>query len=316
MIDLYEKLVANLPSLILVLAIIGIVAVALEQLFVRDDLDARMKSLLNERDRIRARERSSLPSGKKRGNLQAFLAESAHRAKLAIWLLDAETQAQLVRAGFRDTNARGLFLVTRLSAIVGLSLCFVLYCLISGYMTYIVLTPIAAWLGLRLSTYTLARKAEMRDKEMTSVAPDIVDLLTICVESGMSIELALQRVAEEMARQSEVAADELNVTAAELSYVQKRSDAFANLVARTGSKPIQSLCISLIQADSYGTSIAATLRLQSAEARKLRQLEAERRALAIPPKLSVVMVFFFMPVIMIVMLYPAVSKIAGMNFAM
>lgn len=148
---------------------------------------------------------------------------------------------------------------------------------------------------------------------MTACAPDIVDLLTICVESGMSIEAALQRVAEEMGVQNEIAADELSVTAAELSYVQKRSDAFANLAARTQSKPVQNLCTALIQADSFGTSIGATLRIQSAEARKLRQLEAERRALSIPPKLSVVMVFFFMPVIMIVMLYPSITKMMDSN---
>lgn len=316
MIDLYDKLIASIPILIFMGAVIAIAMVVLERLFVRDELNTRMKAILTERERIRQRERLNLPNGKKQSNIQAFLAECAHRAKLTIWLLDTETQTKLMRAGLRDTNARSLFLVARLSGILGPSVCLLLYCLLAGHMSYIVAVPAVAWLGLRMSSYTLERKAEARDKEMTSVAPDIVDLLTICVESGMSIELALQRVAEEMGRQSVVAADELSVTAAELSYVQKRSDAFANLVARTGSKPIQNLCISLIQADSYGTSIATTLRLQSAEARKLRQLEAERRALAIPPKLSVVMVFFFMPVIMIVMLYPAISKMSGMNFSL
>lgn len=219
----------------------------------------------------------------------------------------------LIRAGYRTQAARGNFLAIRLLCIVGFATFFGIYCVASDELGWLPFIPLFAWLGYRLSVYLLESKAKMRDAEMLAASPDIVDLLTICVESGMSVELGLQRVAEEIGLRSDVAADELGVTAIELSYLSKRSDAFANLAQRTGAKAIQNLCIALIQADSFGTSVVNTLRIQSAESRKLRQLEAERHALSIPPKLSAVMVVFFVPVIMIVMLYPTMNKMAGVS---
>ncbi len=245
-----------------------------------------------------------------------FLHQIANRAKLALWLLDAETQQKLIRAGFRDNSIRSTFLVLRLTGIATTTLIFIVVCVLSDQTGWLVGTPAAAFLGLRLSTYMLERRAAERDREFGDCAPDIIDLLTICVESGMSIELAMQRVAEEMGSRSDVAADELSLTTAELAYVPKRSDAFSNLSQRTNAKMIQDLCISLVQADSFGASIGATLRLQSAEARKMRQLEAERKAMSLPPKLSVIMVFFFLPIIFIVMLYPAISNMAGMKMGL
>lgn len=311
--DLIPLVSAYLPTIAILAAIVAIAYVLLESLFIEDALARRMKDVLAERDRIRQRERAALTVGKSNHPLLAFLNQLTERAKLALWLLDSATQLKLMRAGFRASSARSTFLALRLMSIIGSALAFAAFCFLSDNLVWLAGMPFAAWIGLRLSTYALEKIAAKRDAAMTACAPDIVDLLTICVESGMSIEMALQRVGEEMGAQNAIAADELSVTAAELSYVQKRSDAFSNLAMRTQSKPIQVLCTALIQADSFGTSVTATLRLQSAEARKLRQLEAERRALAIPPKLSVVMVFFFLPVIMIVMLYPSITKMMSMS---
>ncbi len=311
--ELYNTVIAALPKVAFVVAVMAVIVVVLEGLLVQDRFESRMKALLTERERIRQRERGNIPNKANSNAFKQLLGTLANRAKLAIWLLDEPTQQALARAGFRDSAARDLFLIFRIAAIVGFGLLYSLYCIVQGDFAYLAGVPAASWVGLRLSSYTLEKIAEKRNEELTGVAPDIIDLLTICVEAGMSIEISLQRVADEIGRQSKVAGDELNVLAAELAYVQKRSDAFSNLAARTGAKSIQDLCISLIQADTYGTSIAATLRLQSIESRKLRQLEAERQALSIPPKLSIVMVFFFMPVIMIVMLYPAISKMTGMS---
>ena len=314
MIDQFVHLAGlYLPKIAIALTIIAIAYVVLEPIFATDRLANRMQAVLAERERVRVRERAALGHAKPENQFLAVLNQMGRKAKLALWLLDAATQQKLMRAGYRDSSARATFLTLRVLGIVGAALGFAVFCVASENISWLAGTPLAAWVGLRMSTYALEKKAETRDAAMTACAPDIVDLLTICVESGMSIEAALQRVAEEMGVQNEIAADELSVTAAELSYVQKRSDAFANLAARTQSKPVQNLCTALIQADSFGTSIGATLRIQSAEARKLRQLEAERRALSIPPKLSVVMVFFFMPVIMIVMLYPSITKMMDSN---
>ena len=312
--DILNALTLWGPKLIAILAVTAVAYVVIEGLTEKKAMNSRIKAVLVERDRIRARERGKLSGSEPDTAMLAALSEIANRAKLTLWLLDAETQQKLVRAGYRDTSARSIFLALRLLGIAGLSLGFIGYCLLNDSLTWLAGTPLAALIGLRLSTYMLERRIAERDREMNDCAPDIIDLLTVCVESGMSIEHAMQRVAEEMGPRSDIVADELGLTTAELAYVPRRSDAFTNLGQRTNAKSIQDLCISLVQADTYGTSIGMTLRMQSIEARKLRQLEAERKALSIPPKLSLVMVIFFMPVIFIVMLYPTLSGMADIQF--
>jgi len=312
--DILNALTLWGPKLIAILAITAVAYVVIEGLTEKKAMNSRIKAVLVERDRIRARERGKLSGAEPDTAMLAALSEIANRAKLTLWLLDVETQQKLVRAGYRDTSVRSIFLALRLLSIAGLSLGFIGYCLLNDSLTWLAGTPLAALIGLRLSTYMLERRIAERDREMNDCAPDIIDLLTVCVESGMSIEHAMQRVAEEMGPRSDIVADELGLTTAELAYVPRRSDAFTNLGQRTNAKSIQDLCISLVQADTYGTSIGMTLRMQSIEARKLRQLEAERKALSIPPKLSLVMVIFFMPVIFIVMLYPTLSGMADIQF--
>ena len=312
--DILNALTLWGPKLIAILAITAVAYVVIEGLTEKKAMNSRIKAVLVERDRIRARERGKLSGSEPDTAMLAALSEIANRAKLTLWLLDAETQQKLVRAGYRDTSVRSIFLALRLLSIASLSLGFIGYCLLNDSLTWLAGTPLAALIGLRLSTYMLERRIAERDREMNDCAPDIIDLLTVCVESGMSIEHAMQRVAEEMGPRSDIVADELGLTTAELAYVPRRSDAFTNLGQRTNAKSIQDLCISLVQADTYGTSIGMTLRMQSIEARKLRQLEAERKALSIPPKLSLVMVIFFMPVIFIVMLYPTLSGMADIQF--
>lgn len=308
-----DFLVSWSPKIAIVVATIAAAYIIIDGFLTKQTMDRRIKAALLERERVRVRERSKLSSGETNSRIIAFLHQVSNRTKLALWLLDADTQLKLTRAGFRDGNARSVFLVLRLVSIAASTVTLILYSVLNEQLIWLFCTPVAAFIGLRVSTYVLEKRAVQRDREFNECAPDIIDLLTICVESGMSIELAVQRVAEEMGPRSEVVADELSLTTAELSFVPKRSDAFSNLSQRTSAKTIQDLCISLVQADSFGTSIGATLRLQSLEARKLRQLEAERKALSIPPKLSVIMVFFFMPIIFIVMLYPAISNMAGMK---
>jgi tight adherence protein C len=302
-----------LPFLIVIMAVTSILYVLAERYIVVDHLNRRVKAIVSERARIRNRERNSLRRGEGQSRSVTILSALVHQAKLAVWLLDEATEKKLVRAGFRSSTNRTLFLMARLGGMIGSAVLLTLYAMMNESYELLAGLPLAIWIGFRLSAFSLEKMAAKRDQEMSDYASDVIDLLTVCVESGMSVELALQRVADEMLAQSEIVGEEFAITAAELSYVPKRSDAFSNMMARTGSKPVQDLCISLIQADSFGTSIAGTLRVQSAEARKLRRLEAERRALSIPPKLSVVMVFFFLPIIFIVMLYPTISKMMNMK---
>ena len=138
--------------------------------------------------------------------------------------------------------------------------------------------------------------------------PDTLDLLLICVESGMSVEGAFRKVAEEMATQSKVMAEEMSLTTAELAYLTDRRQAYENLAKRTGLDSVKATVIGLIQSEKYGTSLGQTLRVLAKESRDFRMAAAEKKAASLPPKLTVPMILFFLPVLFAVIATPAVIQ--------
>jgi tight adherence protein C len=134
-------------------------------------------------------------------------------------------------------------------------------------------------------------------------------MLLICVQSGMSIEAAFAKVSGEVGATSIELAEELSLTTAELSYLQDRRMAFENLGKRTGIPGIKAVATALIQAERYGTPVGAALRTMAKENRDMRMSEAEKKAASLPPKLTVPMIVFFLPVLFIVILGPAMIQI-------
>jgi tight adherence protein C len=143
--------------------------------------------------------------------------------------------------------------------------------------------------------------------------PDALDMLLICVQSGMSVEAAFGKVGKEIANQSLELAEEMTLTTAELSYLQDRRQAYENLAKRTGLPGVKGVTTALIQAERYGTPVGQALRTMAKENREIRQSEAERKAAALPPKLTVPMIVFFLPVLFIVILGPAGISYMQMN---
>jgi tight adherence protein C len=143
--------------------------------------------------------------------------------------------------------------------------------------------------------------------------PDALDLLLICVESGMSIEAAFRKVSVEVGTQSIPLAEEFTLTTAELSYLQERRQAYENLAKRTNLDGVKAVCMALQQAERYGTPLGQTLRVMAQENRDMRMMEAEKKAAGLPPKLTVPMILFFLPVLFIVILGPAGIRIAEMR---
>ncbi len=129
--------------------------------------------------------------------------------------------------------------------------------------------------------------------------------MLICIESGMSIEQSFRKVAQEIGPQSIPLAEELTLAGAELSYLSDRRQAFDNLGARTGLEGVKSVCMALVQAERYGTPLGTAIRVLSQEFRDQRLNEAEKKAAALPPKLTVPMILFFLPVLFVVILGPA-----------
>jgi tight adherence protein C len=162
---------------------------------------------------------------------------------------------------------------------------------------------------MHLPMLFIKNKITRRQLSIRRAFPDALDLLLICVESGMSIETGLKRVAEEIGSQSIPLTEELSLTTAELSYLPDRRQAYENLAKRTNLEGVKSVCMALQQAERYGTPMAQTLRVMAQENRDMRMAEAEKKAAALPPKLTVPMILFFLPVLFVVILGPAAIRV-------
>lgn len=139
--------------------------------------------------------------------------------------------------------------------------------------------------------------------------PDSLDMMLICVEAGMSIEMALQRVGQEIATVSVELAEEFALTTAELSYLPERRVAYENLARRTNHPGVKSVAMALTQTEKYGTPVGQALRVMAKENRDLRLAEAEKKAASLPPKLTVPMIVFFLPVLFAVIIGPALIQV-------
>ena len=139
-------------------------------------------------------------------------------------------------------------------------------------------------------------------------APGLISI-TSGAMVAMSIEAAFQRVANEIGSQSVPLAEEMTLTNAELSYLQDRRTALENLAKRTGLLTVKAVVTSLVQAERYGTPLGSALRVLAQENRDMRMAEAERKAAALPPKLTVPMIAFFLPCIFVVILGPAAIQV-------
>jgi tight adherence protein C len=171
----------------------------------------------------------------------------------------------------------------------------------------------AAYLGMQLPLVLLKNKIQRRQLSIKRAFPDTLDLLLICVESGMSIEAAFRKVSDEVGTQSVPLAEELMLTTAELSYLPDRRQAYENLAKRTGLDGVKSVCMALQQTERYGTPLATMFRVMAQENRDIRMSEAEKKAAALPPKLTVPMILFFLPVLFIVILGPAAIKVMALQ---
>jgi len=171
----------------------------------------------------------------------------------------------------------------------------------------------AGYLGFYLPNMFIQNLVQRRQQAISQSFPDALDMLLICVQAGMSIEAAFGKVAKEVTSQSIELAEEFSLTTAELSYLQDRRQAFDNLGKRTGIAGIKAVATALIQAERYGTPVSQALRVMAKENRDMRMSEAEKKAAALPPKLTVPMIIFFLPVLFIVILGPAALQVLKMT---
>jgi tight adherence protein C len=290
-------------------------------LFANDGLNKRMRAVADERERIRQRERDRLARTEKvalRQSPKQVVQKVVADFNLTKWLAQEEARDKLVMAGYRCEAPYTTFLFFRLVAPVVLFVVTVVYVffvlkLEHGLAVNATICLGAAYLGMQAPMIYLNRSIKARQLSIKRAFPDGLDLLLICVESGMSVEMAFRKVATEIGSQSIALAEELTLTTAELSYLSDRRVAYDNLQKRTGLDSVKSVCIALGQSERYGTPLGATLRVLAQESRDARMTEAEKKAAALPPMLTVPMTLFFLPVLFVVILSPIGMRISKMG---
>ncbi len=282
-----------------------------------DKQKKRMKAVTSERDSMRRQRLDALQSQNSlRSNDDGFVKRIVDKLSLERLLAAPELREKLMQAGFRGTRPMQTFYFFRLTAPIILGVC--------GFFYFIILNPAgwpmsrsvfatvaAALLGYYAPGIYIKNVASKRQDSIMPAFPDALDLLLICVESGMSIELAFGKVAGEMATTSIELAEELSLTTAELSYLQSRRQAYENLARRNNHPGIKSVATALVQSERYGTPLGSTLRTMAQENREMRIMAAEKKAAALPAKLTVPMILFFLPVLFIVILTPAAMRLGG-----
>jgi tight adherence protein C len=237
---------------------------------------------------------------------------------LSKWVGQDKARAMLMQAGFRGQAPYVTYLFFRMAMpITGLfvSLFYVFIVIDLDYppMMKFAMCIGCAYFGMYSPNLFLKNKIQRRQLSMKRAFPDALDLLLICVESGMSIETAFRKVSEEIGTQSVALAEEFTLTTAELSYLPDRRQAYENLAQRTGLESVKAVSLALQQAERYGTPLGTTLRVLAQESRDMRMSEAEKKAAGLPPKLTVPMIVFFLPVLFVVILGPAAIKVMAIQ---
>ncbi|MBS7704829.1 type II secretion system F family protein [Chelatococcus asaccharovorans] len=305
---------------ILIALSVGVTVLTLAMpLVAGDNLGKRMKSVASERERIRQRERERLNASQaQRASLRpapkAYMKQIVDRLNLSQWLGTETAKMKLSMAGYRGNSAEINFLFFRLVSPISLCLLAITYMFglkvgqFPGMVRFGIVIA-ATYAGIKLPELFLANRIQKRQRSIKRAWPDALDLLLICVESSMSVEQAFRRVSQEIGAQSIALAEELMLTTAELSYLAERRQAYENLGIRTGVESVKNVTTALIQAERYGTPVGQALRVLAQESRDARMNEAEKKAAALPPKLTVPMILFFLPVLFMVIITPALIQV-------
>lgn len=286
-----------------------------------DTLGKRMKSVGVERERIRQRERERLAKEGRKGlrhEQKAYMKMIVDNLSLEKWLGTETAKQKLWMAGYRGPQAETAFVFFRLVAPIAFAIMAALYVFVIAdldkpFMFKLLMCMAALYGGMKAPEVFLSNATQKRQQSMARAYPNALDLLLICTESGMSIEHSFRKVSQEIGVESVPMAEELTLTTAELSYLPDRRQAYENLANRTGLEAMKSLSTVLTQAERYGTPLGAALRVLAQESRDQRMNEAEKKAAALPPKLTVPMILFFIPVLFAVIMTPAIIQIYKWN---
>ncbi len=285
-----------------------------------DRMAQRMKVMATERDKMRAQRLADVaaerPGASLRQTPKGFMHEIVEMLNLRKQFDSDEVRTKLKMAGLRGQAPLVTYMFFRLAMPVIAFFAALFYTFVVAKLQYppmvkVLISLGVAYVGYYLPNIFIENMVQKRQQAIKQAFPDSLDMLLICVQSGMSVEAAFGKVAKESTNTSLELAEELSLTTAELSYLQERRQAFENLGKRTGIPGVKAVATALIQAERYGTPVSQALRVMAKENRDIRMSEAEKKAAALPPKLTVPMILFFLPVLFVVILGPAAISLWG-----
>ncbi|CCB63853.1 type II secretion system F family protein [Hyphomicrobium sp. MC1] len=310
------QFIATALAAICVFATVLTVALPMLQ---RDQMNRRMREMAIERSKMRSarlaemtsKDRQQGGTSRLRSTPKGFMQRVVDKFNLRERFDNEELRENLKRAGLRGQANIVAFLFFRVAAPIAIFFFALFYLFVlydSGYppTVNLLIAFAAGFLGFYVPNMFISNRVQKRQMAIKQAWPDALDMLLICVQSGMSVEAGFAKVGKEIVSQSVELAEEMSLTTAELSYLQDRRQAYDNLAKRTGLPGVKAVTTALAQAERYGTPVGTALRTMAKENREIRQSEAERKAAALPPKLTVPMIVFFLPVLFVVILGPAV----------
>ena len=220
---------------------------------------------------------------------------------------------RLVQAGYYDPNAvRRFYAIRIVLAAILMPLVVVVASLLFKSLGALELTAIAvasAGLGFYLPVFVIADKILARKQKITEGFPDALDLLLVCVEAGLGLDAAINRVASEMVATNPVLSEQFRLVALEFQAGKGRSDALRNLAARTGVDDVKSFVTLLVHSDKLGTSIAQSLRVHASDMRIKRLVRAEEKANKLPVKVILPIAMFFLPCLLTLIFTPLIIRV-------
>jgi tight adherence protein C len=271
--------------------------------------ERRVEQVVQGRESLREQALASR-RGRQRRTAVGLMRETVSRLNLLRSKHAAEARDMLARAGIRSRDAMVRYLFARVSlpflfGFVLLADTNVFHLLPVSPSFGFVPPMIGLVLGFYAPTIYLRNAAAKRAKQIQLALPDGLDLMVICAEAGLSLDATLLRVSRELSNGSPELAEELAITAAELTFLPDRRMAFDNLNARTNSDGIRAVVNTLQQTAKFGTPLAQSLRVLANEMRTTRMTRAEEKAARLPALLTVPMIVFILPTLFIVLLGPA-----------
>ncbi len=286
--------------------------------FQSDKLETRLKAVTDQREKLRRQNRAAIGRGLKQNQGEGFMKETVDKLDLQKLLEDPNVKDKLIQAGLRGGAPVATFYFFRFALPIAFGL--------AAFVAVFILNMVdwapqmkfgavvaGAAVGFYAPNLYVSNLATKRQQSIMRSFPDALDMLLICVEAGMSIEMAFDKVGSEIGQSSTELAEELKLTNAELSYLADRREAYDNLAKRTNHPGVKAVCMALAQAERYGTPLGSSLRIMAKENRDMRIAEAEKKAAALPAKLTVPMIVFFLPVLFLVILGPAYIKFTEME---